>query len=597
MSTTLSTLQDLILPDVQLCTEHDLYLQLEGPAGYSESTGQIICAPGGKVSFATYFNLFSLGKWVQQCDLKDLQLALWGKGRLEITVTMARENRSWLRLYNDVVTLKETAATHIDLSAACARRDPGPVYFSLTALDEGVFRNAAWQTRQPRLRTPDLLLSVTTFRREEAVRKTVRRFENFIATSPLKDHVQLLVVDNGKSAGIVDSAHVRSVDNANLGGAGGFARGLLEARDRSFSHCLFMDDDAAVHMSSLERTWQFLAYATDPATAVAGALTMAAHSWTMWENGAVFDQRCIPLHQGTDLREMSEVIGIELATMQSHPKGHYGGWWYFAFPVNHATYMPFPFFVRGDDVSFGLANDFNIQTLPGVASFQDADFSDKESAQTLYLDMRSHLAHHLALPHMYIGATRTTKIALWFSARSLLTCHYETLAAQNLAILDTLRGPEFFAEMADMAQRRADVAALRKTEIWRPLEGPPPPERLRINPESSWQRALMKLTMNGLLLPFFGSFGNHIVLYAHERGNIRRIWGAAQITYINADRTETYTVRHSKWRGLLGGLRLALTSTRFWISYPSLRVRWSAGYKRIATEAFWRKALKFSKKA
>ena len=50
---------------------------------------------------------------------------------------------------------------------------------------------------------------------------------------------------------------------------------------------------------------------------------------------------------------------MEFATTGPAPDNFYGGWWYFAFPVDQVKHQPFPFFVRGDDVSFSLVHDFN----------------------------------------------------------------------------------------------------------------------------------------------------------------------------------------------------------------------------------------------
>ena len=586
------TLQRAIWPDERLNGEPALYLR----AG--QSTDDLLCtpldlAPGQRVAFDTYFNLFSLGKWRQHCALKDLHLALWGTGQITLTVgrdTPDGDDVARAILLEIPLDLTGDAPARVDL-AQVFDTAPGAavVWFGLTATGQVQLTDAAWQTCQPPRRRPALALSITTFRREAAVRDTVDRFERFMATSDLAAHLHLIVVDNGQSAGLEPSDHVTPLDNENLGGAGGFARGLIAARARGASHCLFMDDDAAVHMDSIDRTWRFLAWATDPSTAVAGAMSVAAEKWALWENGALFDSHCIPLHLGTDLRDPEEVAQLDFASTDPVPHNHYGGWWYFAFPIDHVRHMPFPFFVRGDDISFGLVHDFNTVTLPGVMSFQDQDFADRESLNTLYLDLRSHMAHHLALPEMDIGRRRTLRIAWWFFARSAVQMHYETLQALNLSFADTLTGPDFFAEHADMALRRADLAALRQTEAWRdiPPGATPPPERRWFNPDIRAVRLCLQLTLNGHLLPFFRHYGNRVVLEPGQRGQLQKCWGAAQITYWDADAGQSFTVTHSKrrfWGAVAGLLDL---SWQFWRDYPALKDGWRAGYGRLTTAAWW----------
>lgn len=598
MSTDLAPLQSLIWPDPALCTERDLYVRLKDGAAlsmpHSSPERAIRFIPGGHADFATYANLFNVGKWHKYCGLDQLSLHLSGSGTFELVVFHAYPDHSRTRLVNDVVTLTKDATQRFEITHPDGFQNRGTVFFELRALTDGWLSGADWRTDRAPRRTPELMLSVTTFRREEAVRATVARFEEFIAQTPLRDHIHLTVVDNGKSADIAASSHVTVIPNENLGGAGGFARGLIAARARGASHCLFMDDDASNHPGALERTWMFLAHATDSRTAISGALTNAQYRWQMWENGAIFNQLCRPQFIGLDLREPEQIMDMEFTSTADKPPNFYGGWWYFAFPVEHAHHMPFPFFVRGDDVSFSLMNDFAIVNLPGVISFQDEDFSSKESPQTLYLDLRGHVAHHLVAPHLEIGRKGIMRILAWFFVRSFLSCHYETLSALNLSVRDAIEGPQFFAQNADMAGRRADIKALMDTEVWRDIDGDPPGEKRRFNPDNALHRTLMKLTLNGHLLPFFARFGNHITLPSSMRGHRRSIWGAAQITYVSPDRRRAYTVRHDKkraWREV----RTYLAAVRvMWRDYDEIRARWRSGYNDLTTGPFWQDILKIT---
>ncbi|MFP4275724.1 MAG: glycosyl transferase [Paracoccaceae bacterium] len=572
-------LQGLILPDPDLLPETAPYLRLGGGAELRD--GALHLPEGGLAGTDTWFNLFNLGKWQRHCRLSSLALELRGAGRVEVTLRLARPDGEETLLQRQA-NLSETPL-RLDLPGLATIHGKALLWYELRAQTTARLDTADWVTEDAPRRQPELMLSITTFRREAAVRRTVTRFEAFMARSPLADRLHLAVVDNGQSSGLSPSAHVTPIPNENLGGSGGFARGLLEARARGATHCLFMDDDAAIHMESLERTWAFMAHAEDPATAVAGAISSAADKARIWENGAIFASRCWPRFNGLDLRDRAMALELEFETTGPPPPQHYGGWWFFAFPVSAARHMPFPFFVRGDDISFGLANPFEVVTLPGVLSFQ--------SAMTLYLDLRSHLAHHLALPRLEIGRARSARIAAWFFGRSLLPCHYETLAALNLALEDVLRGPDFFARNADMEQRRADIAALRRDEVWRPVDGPLPADRVRLDPQKAWIRWLMKLTLNGHLLPFFGLWGNRVTLSVGARGNFRRAWGAARITYLDAGGTQAYTVRHSKHRALVQGLRMSRNIARLAWRYPRLLDEWRRGYEALTTEGFWRRKL------
>lgn len=587
-----STLQSLIWPTPEICAEQALYARLSGARQHQAS---LDFNRGDSAGFDTYFNLLNLGKWRLHCGLETLYLGLSGEGVFMLEVFLVTTNMPEERLLKTEVTLTDQRLTNLEIPIPDDPPAETLVYFRLTALTKATVTRSDWQTPQAALRIPELVLSITTFQREAVIISTVSRFESYIKTSPYRGRIRLIVVDNGQTANLQSTADTRIIPNANLGGAGGFARGLLEARDSGASHCLFMDDDAHAHMGSIERTYQMLAYATDPATAIAGALADADDCGRLWENAALFDGTCHGLHRGVDLRNAAAVTEMELGGTRSpspeNPQYIYGGWWFFAFAVDQVKHLPFPFFVRGDDVSFSLAHDFNILTLNGVVSFQDSNFTDKESPLTLYLDLRSHLVHQLSLPVLDHGRWQVARIALWFLLRALIRHHYDSAAALNLALTDVLRGPEFFADNADLATRRAEIADLTKMEVWKPLETLPP-ERMRLNPKNPLTRLMMILTINGHLLPFFSHFGNHITLRGSARKQLGSLWCAARITHLDTSTNTVYTVTHSKRSTLREALKMLRHVTLLVWRYKRLKSDWQDGYEQLTTnERFWAEKL------
>jgi GT2 family glycosyltransferase len=583
----LVTLQRVILPEHGICTEPDLYLRLPLGGGMRPAAGEVLLPVGARVGFDTYFNALSLGKWQAHCALDGLFLGLSGAGTAELRVWQAPPDRSWDIVHCDTITLAG-AETLVDLSAVLEAGTGGVVFFELRALGgDPLLRldGARFATRAAPAAWPSLAICITTFRREAAVRATAARLEDFLAGYAFGDRIRVIVVDNGASAAVPATAHVRQVENPNLGGAGGFARGLAEAEAAGATHCLFMDDDASFHMENIARTYAFLALARDSRAAVAGAMINNTHKWAMWENGAVFDRACRPQFCGADLRETAEVIRIEHESAREGRPNFYGGWWFFAFPVAHVERRPFPFFVRGDDVSFSLANRFRIVTLNGVVSFQD-DFTEKESPQTLYLDLRSHLVHHLVFDAIDRGAWGTARVALRFILRSLVRFHYETAEAQLLAWHDVMRGPAFFADNADMAERRQAIRALVATEAWQPLDTLRPAGRTGTR-WPKWLHRVFAFSLNGHLLPFFGFWGDRVTLTVGERGLLYPAWGAAEITYLSGDRSKGYTVRQSKRRFLGVGLRVATTTLRFVAAFGGLRAAYRGAYPEMASARFW----------
>ena len=574
-------IQPALWPEIGVSTEIAAYLKLKGPAAISLTRGSVDFSQGGTASSDCYYNLFNLGKWRALCGDLPFALQLRGKGRFQLSVWVVTQDDSRLCIFSEILSLEDTYSVPLDLSDV--EHPSAVIFFTLTALSEGHLQDFAWTTSARPRQQPELLLSVTTFKREAAVKSTIERFARFREASNLRDHVRMIVVDNGRSVEDSTVDGVAVIPNENLGGAGGFSRGLLEARARGATHCLFMDDDASIHMGAVTRTWWFLAYTTDASTAVAGAMINADHTWQIWENGAIFERGCRPQYFGLDTRVSDHLFRMEHETTFPAPPGYYGGWWFFAFPVDRAKYMPFPFFVRGDDVSFSLANDFRIVTLPGVSSIQES-FTDKASPLTWYLDMRSHLAHHLSLPSQQISWLKLQRMFIGFYLRTILRFHYESLSAVNLAIEDVMQGPQFFADNADMAERREILKALTQTEAWTPTDRPPKERRGRC---SRPLRALLLLTLNGHLLPFTNTMGSHLIISARDRENFREMYGAKQIVFLNARRSKTYTVRRDRKKFFSETFRMLRNSVKLWSNYSRIRSDWEKGYNELASEEFW----------
>lgn len=591
-SPALTSLQSVVWPSADLDTPDRLHLRRRGPCPARHHAQPGAFATDTGLRFDTYFNLFNLGKWQKNCSLGDLGLSLTGSGQARVRVFLCRPKQTDQLISTQDITLSETATTRLDLTAHLSATDQAILYFDVLGQSDGWISDAHWDSYTPPHTSPTLALVITTFKREEAVANTVTRFEAFRDTSPLGQNMHLFVVDNGGTAPVESSAAVTVTRNRNHGGAGGFARGLMQAQEAAYSHCLFMDDDAATSMQAIARTYTFLSYATDPQTAVAGAMISSHETWALWENGATFNGACRSQYGGADLRQRKELYKMEFGSAACTPANFYGGWWFFAFPIAHTRHLPFPFFVRGDDVSFALAHDFNIQTLPGVVSLQES-FVEKDSPLTWYLDLRSHLAHHLSLRHMSIGRLRTVKIALWFWLRALVPAHYETISALNLAVEDVLAGPDHFAAQGDLSERRSQLNALRQTEAWT-HRAELPTERRRVDPNRFLPRLLMKVSLNGHFLPFFTWLGNHVTITAHRRWNPRALWGAAQVTYFNPATGHSYTVRHDKRRALRESARLLRLCLQLLRRYGPLQTQWQQAYPRLTAASYWRKALGLS---
>jgi GT2 family glycosyltransferase len=249
-----------------------------------------------------------------------------------------------------------------------------------------------WVTQDAPKHEVRMSLSITTFNRQEYVRKTVHNVLDLVRNNAaLNGKVKVLVVDNAQNVTFdaASDAPLTVIPNGNLGGAGGFARGLIELRKLGWAtHVLFMDDDITLEPEAIVRTMSLFAYAKDARLCVHGAMLSEERPWLQFEAGSQYSWRSIyplqALGREDDMRERSVAV-------QDAPEVpfDYTAWWYTAFPINITSENPLPVFVRGDDVAFGLMHTGKHSiTLNGVIVWH-ADFGLKNNPSSLFYESRN----------------------------------------------------------------------------------------------------------------------------------------------------------------------------------------------------------------
>lgn len=547
-------------------------LPTHGIGSKSLSKGEHLCLDG-------WFNLLNLASWEQSARLGAVRLKLVGQGRVRLTLwhKVGADEPYSLGVYD--------LSLPADVPVSTLPQN-GVIWPDIKACENSQIDEIGWwtDTRQAPIR---LAIVITTFRRETGVTMAAERLASALANHISADQAHIFLIDNGQTLVLPDHPRWTVVPNRNLGGSGGFARGMAEATDRGFTHCLFMDDDAATTDEAVLRTVAYLRLAKSPKVAVAGAMISEVPKNQMWEYGARFDGMCRPISHGVDLADQPSALVMEQALKPE--KLLYGGWWFFAFPLAAVTHWPFPFFVRGDDSSFSLANRFDIARLAGVASVQEG-FDRKSSPLTRYLDMRYHLHHLMVFPHLtprHLRRWRSVQTALRLIARNIATMHYDSAAAELIAWRDMMRGPEFFAADPTASERRAEIANLTLQEEWHPDATPlsedvvPVPSRL--------ENRLIKLSLNGHLIPFWQQIAPARTISIAQRGRTAAYWGASRVQVQDIGGGRMMDLGHSKRRAFGLGVRAVGLTVAWLVRYPHLQRRHRAGYLTLATRAFWDK--------
>lgn len=462
------------------CSYPEMLYRAEGPVDFSHEDGSLVFE--GAIGFLTYFNALSCRKWRKYTNVGRMWLHLELVGdACSVEMTGVREEDVPPGMAPDPLgdpvaseikcEIGETSNgvsaqfegssefTVIDVPA----NDDGFVLAGFNLHSKGVtaLRNAYWFTEvdESTIRPIKLALATTTFRKEqyvvpniEAVKREVLESDDAIASA-----FHMYVVDNGRTldAKALSDDGVTVIPNANVGGAGGFARGMLAAlegegvsEDFDFTHVLLMDDDVTVFPESFKRTFNLLSLARDEyKDAFINGAMLQAH-----RPNAQFEDVAFVMKSGAYRRvkgylfmdtladvAMNEVIDVEVP-------GAYGAWWYSCVPVSaiRENGLPLPIFFRCDDVEYGMRCKPIYMTMNGICVWHDA-FDDRFRASVDgYQYMRNFpivmaCSGNVNLtPHML----RAARMTLLF----IRNLGYETAELILDGLEDYLKGPSVIME-------------------------------------------------------------------------------------------------------------------------------------------------------
>ncbi len=438
-----SRLQRLLLPSIERCTLPDLYVRLHGGAWHSIPEGAVHLPPSAYAEFDTYFGGFPVGKWRRHTNVRSVTLMIDGSGEFDVQAVLHHRHRA-TRTIAAASLHSEEARPHgvgpIDLAGL----GDGLLHLRVRARTDTVIRSGTVTTTDPPTVDARLGVVITTFNRPDYLHRTIVGLVSAFEADPtLVDRLRVVVVDNARNVplDIGGAAPIEVIPNRNLGGAGGFARGLMHHRDQQWAtHILFMDDDISFEPDVIERTLALLSHASDPDLCVAGAMLTEEYPHIQFEAGATFLTRSVhpfrPVGGGVDLSRPTSLVDND----EERPAG-YGAWWFHAFPVHLATANPLPVFVRGDDVLFGLRHTGrHTMTMNGIGVWHQ-QFAQKNGPAAYYYEARN-LPLVSVLADEGYRAAHLTRRFLYQTMRMLSACKYDTAEAQIAGTRQFLQGPD-----------------------------------------------------------------------------------------------------------------------------------------------------------
>ena len=377
--------------------KRDLYIK---GADRTEKDALLAMKKGDTADFATYFNSFSVKKWKRYTTIQNVTLQLEGEGEFEIT-TEEISSRGTVRkqsfsmrggTFSRTFSMDELTGDILGFSVRCES-------------DTGNIIRGEWLGEFDEWKEIRIGVSITTFKREAYVQKTMAVLRDF---RQKHDWLDILVVDNGRTLEPRDETGFRIVPNRNFGGSGGFTRGMIEYVEKgNVDYVLLMDDDIVLEPSAVERTRSLLCglKAGCQESFLAGAMLQLEHPTFQYENTACWRKiRLYSKGKDYDLTNKERLVGNEEIPKS---KNRYGAWWYCAVPVSRirAIGYPLPFFIKGDDMEYGIRNHREVMSLNGIGVWHQS-FETKLSPLVYYFSDRN----MLIMNHYADGCNRWTFI-------------------------------------------------------------------------------------------------------------------------------------------------------------------------------------------
>jgi galactofuranosylgalactofuranosylrhamnosyl-N-acetylglucosaminyl-diphospho-decaprenol beta-1,5/1,6-galactofuranosyltransferase len=439
---------------------------LHGRTAEVTSRSTVILPPACQLSFATYFNAFPASYWKRWTRVEEVALRLTVRGSGRVDLYRSKSN-------GDVVHLEgkqfDAVADPIQLEfreSLAPFEDGGWVWFDV-ATERGslTVTDAAWIVDEP-LPVRPLAVAITTFNRpadcvtalaalaeEQAVLDVVAKvFVVDQGSVKVRDHQRFADV----AAQLADRLVV--IDQENLGGSGGFTRGMLEAlRTTGIEHVMLMDDDVRLEPDSVLRAHAFASATSSPVIVGAQMLNLQVRS-QLHAMGEIVDLRTSfwrPAPGSVYEHDFAKLTLRNQRLLHARIHSTYNGWWMCLFPreILERTGLPLPLFIKWDDAEYALRAaecGFPTVTLPGCAIWH-MPWTDKDDATdwTAYFHLRNRLIT-LALHSTYDVRRAIVQDGLRTTFKHLMAMEYSTVALHHKSIEDFLAGPErLFASLRD----------------------------------------------------------------------------------------------------------------------------------------------------
>ncbi|MCQ1999257.1 glycosyltransferase [Arthrobacter zhaoxinii] len=429
---------------------------------------------GERVSFGTYFNAFPASYWRRWTNLDTIRLSVRTTGTGAVSVYKSNARGALQHVETQRVNSPATSTFELSLKPF---GDGGWYWFDLVAGSEPlILEKAEWQAPGEPVTPGSVTLEITTLNKTSFCINNLRILGDH--PEALAYVKEVLIVDQGteKVADAEGFAEVeamlggklRIINQANLGGSGGFARGMYEAVESGSDYVLLLDDDVVMEPESISRLLMFADRCKTP-TIVGG------HMFDLYNRTVLhtFGETVNPYRFQPDQPHAEMTLGHDFVRsnlrhtswMHRRVDVDYNGWWMCLIPtkVIRDIGLSLPVFIKWDDAEYGLrakSAGYPTVSMPGSAVWHVSwiDKDDLVGWQAYFHTRNRMIAALIHSPYEHGG--RVVRETGYMDLKHLISMQYFTAQGRVMALRDLLRGPEHLHDL--LPTKLPEIKALTK---------------------------------------------------------------------------------------------------------------------------------------
>lgn len=522
-SLTTTTIQHAVFPKNHVDELISLYVDQPSDAAVEIlSRHSLKVNSGYSASLATYFNAFPASYWQRWTTVQTVTARLQTEGSGSVTVMRSDEHGVAHQVHSRKLHGEVHTAFELPLEEFA---NGGWYWIDLDAGEDLVVTGLDWTVDDIPVTSGKVSLGITTFNKPDYCVATLGALAASDEVLPEIDRI--FIVDQGANrvsaypgfdavaAQLGDQLSI--VEQPNLGGSGGFSRGMLETLAREDSaFVMLLDDDVELEPESIFRAVWFARYCVSP-TLVGGHMLDLGKRSVLHAFAEVVDRKTFmwgPADRSHERHDFARKSLRETPWLHGRQDGDYNGWWMCLIPtaVIRSIGLSLPMFIKWDDAEYGLRAQeagFPTVSFPGAALWH-VSWNDKDD--TVDWQAYFHARNRLIVALLHSAAPSPSRLLTEFrktDIKHLISSQYYPATLRNQAFRDVLAGPESLhaSMLTKLPELRAQAADFSEMQHYTAENAPRSRDGKRSYPESevapSGSLAIAVFTAKSLIRHWF----------------------------------------------------------------------------------------------